>query len=126
VHVKGVDAANVPDGRRREDGVGFTKWDKGGGGADRKRKRVMEKGRRGGGARKGGRELVKTKNESPVMSRTSRPSPQSNQWHMETKPELPARQAEQVEDDVAPVTAEYVPAIASDEEYARVDSNTSV
>jgi hypothetical protein len=43
---------------------------------------------------------------------------------METK--LPARQAEQVEDDVAPVTAEYVPANARDEEYARVDSNTNV
>ncbi len=34
---------------------------------------------------------------------------------METK--LPATQAEQVEDDVAPVTAEYVPAKARDEEY---------
>ena len=38
----------------------------------------------------------------------------------------PAIQAEQVEDDVAPVTAEYVPAQASDEEYAYVESNTSV
>ena len=43
---------------------------------------------------------------------------------METK--LPAIQAEQVEFDVAPVMAEYVPAQASDEEYAYVDSNTSV
>ncbi len=43
---------------------------------------------------------------------------------METK--VPAIQAEQVEDDVAPVTAEYVPAKARDEEYAYVDSNTSV
>ncbi len=30
---------------------------------------------------------------------------------------VPAIQAEQVADDVAPVTAEYVPAKASDEEY---------
>ncbi len=41
---------------------------------------------------------------------------------METK--LPAIQVEQVEDDVAPVTAEYVPAKASDAEYAYIDSNT--
>jgi hypothetical protein len=39
---------------------------------------------------------------------------------METK--LPAIQAEQVEDDVAPVKAEYVPAKARDEEYGQVDS----
>jgi hypothetical protein len=38
---------------------------------------------------------------------------------------LPAIQAVQVEDDVAPVTAEYVPAKARDEEQAYVDSNTS-
>jgi hypothetical protein len=43
---------------------------------------------------------------------------------METK--LPAMQAEQAEDDVAPATVEYFPAKASDEEYAYVDSNTSV
>ncbi len=43
---------------------------------------------------------------------------------MEAK--LPAIQAEQVEDDVAPVTAEYLPAKPSDEEYAYVDSSTSV
>ncbi len=43
---------------------------------------------------------------------------------METK--VPAIQAEQVEVDVAPVTAEYVPAKTSDEEHAYVDSNTSV
>ncbi len=36
---------------------------------------------------------------------------------METK--LPAIQAEQVEDDVAPMTAEYVPAKASDEEWVK-------
>ncbi len=30
----------------------------------------------------------------------------------------------QVEDDVAPVTAEYVPVKMIDEEYAYVDSNT--
>ena len=57
---------------------------KGGGGADRKRKRVMEKvereKRRVGGARKGGGELVKTKNELPVMSMTPRPSPQSTTY----------------------------------------------
>jgi hypothetical protein len=34
---------------------------------------------------------------------------------METK--LPAIQAKQVEEDVAPVTAEYVPGKARDEEY---------
>jgi hypothetical protein len=39
---------------------------------------------------------------------------------------VPAIQAEQVADDVAPVTAEYVPAKASDEEYGHVDLNTSV
>jgi hypothetical protein len=46
-----------------------------------------------------------------------------NQYHMEAT--LPAIQVEQVESDVAPVTAEYVPAQASDEEYAYVESNTS-
>jgi hypothetical protein len=39
---------------------------------------------------------------------------------------LPAIQAEQVEDDVAPVTAEYVPAKLSDEKHAYVELNTSV
>jgi hypothetical protein len=39
---------------------------------------------------------------------------------------LPAIQAEQVDSDVAPVAAEYVPAQTSDEEYAYVDLNTSV
>jgi hypothetical protein len=40
---------------------------------------------------------------------------------------LPAIQAEQVELDVAPVTAEYVPAKARDEEYwgVSLDSKTS-
>ena len=33
------------------------------------------------------------------------------------KTTVPAIQAEQVEDDVAPVTAEYVPAKVSHEEY---------
>jgi hypothetical protein len=33
------------------------------------------------------------------------------------KAKIPAIQTEQVEDDVAPVTAEYVPAKAWDEEY---------
>jgi hypothetical protein len=42
------------------------------------------------------------------------------------KTKQPAIQAEQVEDDVAPVTAEYVPAKASNTECAYVDSNTSV
>jgi hypothetical protein len=42
------------------------------------------------------------------------------------KTKLPAIQAEQVEDDVPPVTAEYVPAKASNEEHAYVDLNTSV
>ncbi len=38
----------------------------------------------------------------------------------------PAIQAEQVEDDVAPTTAEYVPAkVTNDEEYACVDSKIS-
>ncbi len=39
--------------------------------------------------------------------------------------QVPAIQAEQVKDDVAPVTAEYVPAKSSHEEYGKVDSNTS-
>jgi hypothetical protein len=47
-----------------------------------------------------------------------------NQCHMETT--LPAIQAEQVEFDVAPVAAEYVPAKTSDEEYAYVNSNTGI
>ncbi len=38
-----------------------------------------------------------------------------NQQHIETQ--IPAIQAEQVEDDVAPVTAEYVPTKASHEEF---------
>jgi hypothetical protein len=40
--------------------------------------------------------------------------------------QVPAIQAEQVSYDVASVTAEYVPAKASDEEYRYVDLNTSV
>ena len=47
-----------------------------------------------------------------------------NQLHVETQ--VPAIQAEQVEDAVAPVTSEYVPAKVRDEEYGYVDSNTSV
>ena len=43
-----------------------------------------------------------------------RQGPYPNQWHNETK--VPAEQAEHVEDDVAPVAAEYVPAKARDEE----------
>ncbi len=39
---------------------------------------------------------------------------------------VPAIQAEQVADDVAPVTAEYFPAKASDEGYGHVDLNISV
>jgi hypothetical protein len=35
------------------------------------------------------------------------------------KTKLPAIQAEQVEDDVAPVTTEYVPAKASHEEFSK-------
>jgi hypothetical protein len=35
---------------------------------------------------------------------------------------VPATQAEQVADDVAPATVEYVPAKASHEEYGLVDS----
>ncbi len=46
-----------------------------------------------------------------------RPSPQSMTCVVETH--VPAIQAEQVEDDVAPVTAEYVPAKARDEECVR-------
>jgi hypothetical protein len=52
-----------------------------------------------------------------------RPHPQSMR-HIETQ--VPAIQAEQAEDDVDPVTAEYVPAKASHDEYAYVDSNTNV
>jgi hypothetical protein len=47
--------------------------------------------------------------------------PHSNKSQVETQ--VPALQAEQVEDDVAPVTAEYVPAKPRDEEYGYVDSN---
>ena len=39
---------------------------------------------------------------------------------------VPAIQTEQVADDVAPVTAEYVPAKASDEEYRHADLNPNV
>ena len=44
--------------------------------------------------------------------------PHPNQRHgMVVEIQVPAIQAEQVEDNVAPVTAEYVPAKASHEEY---------
>jgi hypothetical protein len=43
--------------------------------------------------------------------------------HVETN--VPAIQAEQDESDVAPMTAEYVPAKAMDKEYAQVDSKLS-
>jgi hypothetical protein len=43
---------------------------------------------------------------------------------METK--LPATQAEQVEDEFAPVAAEYVPGKASDEECMRVSIDTRI
>ncbi len=49
---------------------------------------------------------------------------ENNQKRVETI--VPAIQAEQVEDDVAPATAEYVPAKARDEEYGYGDSKTSV
>ena len=42
---------------------------------------------------------------------------------METQ--LPAIQAEQVEDDVAPMTTEYVPAKASHEEYSKTVTSES-
>jgi hypothetical protein len=48
----------------------------------------------------------------------SRQGAQPNQWQVETQ--VPATQAEQVKYDMAPVTAEYVPAKANDEEYACV------
>jgi hypothetical protein len=51
--------------------------------------------------------LVKTNKESPLTCK------------------IPAIQEEQAEDDVAPVTAEYVPAKASDERYGEVHSKTS-
>ncbi len=42
-------------------------------------------------------------------------NPNPNQLYIDTK--VPALQAMHVEDNVAPVTAEYVPVQASDEEY---------
>ena len=49
------------------------------------------------------------------LSRARHQNHHPSQWHIETK--VPAIQAEQTEFDVAPVTPEYVPAKASDEEY---------
>ena len=54
-----------------------------------------------------------TSNSNPNPNPTQCPRP--NQWHIETK--VPALQAEHVEDDVASVIEEYVPAKASDKAY---------
>jgi hypothetical protein len=60
--------------------------------------------------------LVKTKHELPIMCKATKTrAPIKDILNFETK--VPAVQAEQVEDDVAPMTAEYVPAQVSDEGY---------
>ncbi len=64
------------------------------------------------------------RHEEEMRVNQGRQDPQPNQGHVEIK--VPATQAEQVADDVAPVTAEYVPAKARDEEYGYDDLNTSV
>jgi hypothetical protein len=56
-----------------------------------------------------------TRKNKEVWINQGRQDPHPNQSHIETQ--VPAIQAEQVEDDVAPVTEEYVPAKARDEEY---------
>jgi hypothetical protein len=53
-------------------------------------------------------QIGKAKNEKEMWVQQGHQEPHPNQWHIETK--LPAIQGEQLEDDVAPVTAEYVPA----------------
>ncbi len=60
-------------------------------------------------------EIHKARNEKEVWGNQEHQGPHPNQQLIETK--VPAIQAEQVEDDVAPVTAEYVPAKTRDEEY---------
>ncbi len=57
----------------------------------------------------------KKRHEKEVRVNQGHQNPHPNQRHIKTK--APATQAEQVEDDVAPVTAEYVPAKAKDEEF---------
>ncbi len=74
----------------------------------------MKRKRSGEGGRDGN--LSVSENEITNRLRRARHrDPHPNQWHMETK--VPAIQTEQVEDDVASVTAEYVPAKASDEKH---------
>ncbi len=53
--------------------------------------------------------------EKEVWVNQGRQGPHPNQWHVKTQ--VPAIQAEQVDDDVAPKMAEYVPAKAKNEEY---------
>jgi hypothetical protein len=105
------------EGEKRQWGQVLAREAVGGGGTKEKEKGDGESSTReeGGGVKEGRRRACENKNELPVMSKTPRPSPQSNDiWRQK----LPAIQAEQVEDDVAPVKAEYVPARASEEEYA--------
>jgi hypothetical protein len=54
--------------------------------------------------------------EKEQRERKRRKGETENPMHLLMETTLPAIQAEQVEDDVAPVTAEYVPAKGSDEE----------
>ncbi len=61
-----------------------------------------------------------------MKQRSKSTSKSTRQGKMTYGDKLPAIQAEQVEDDVAPVTAEYVPAKMSHEECAYVDSNKSI
>ena len=65
----------------------------------------------------------KARQEKKVWVSQGCQGPQLNHCHVGTQ--VPAIQAEQVEDDVAPVAAEYVPAKVSHEEYGLVDSKTS-
>ncbi len=81
-------------------------------------KRAERKRGRDGGKWRGGLSAYKNKQRIPCDEQdtnNSTPNPKlttqythSNQWHIEAK--VPELQAEHVEDDVAPVTAEYVPA----------------
>ncbi len=71
------------------------------------------------------RHTHKARHEKRLCVHQERHTPHPIQWYI-CDTVVPAIQAEQVVDDVAPVTAEYVPAKASDEEYGHVDLNTIV
>jgi hypothetical protein len=68
--------------------------------------------------------FVKPEQQTACDAQDTKTLALTNQWHIDTK--IPAIQAEQVEDDVPPVTAEYVPVTASDKEtqdYDRQNAN---